>query len=55
MPEDEKAVEVGFFTAPEFKRWGAMLNHVYPVAKGDQFMELLTAIEEADDERRRLR
>jgi hypothetical protein len=50
MPNDHQFVAIGFFTAPEFKRWGKRLEHIYPIEDNDQFKDLLNAIDEADKE-----
>ena len=52
MPNDHEFVAIGFFTAPEFKRWGKRLEHIYPIEDNDQFKDLLDAIDEADREYR---
>lgn len=48
LPNDDEAVAVGFFTEPEFKRWGRRLEYVYPIEENDQFKDLLDAIDKAD-------
>ena len=48
MPTDDEIVAIGFFTAPEFKRWGAKLRHVHKLEDNRDFEDLLTAIDQAD-------
>jgi hypothetical protein len=45
---DEKIVAVGFFTQPEFLRWGARLRHVHKLEDNCDFEDLITAIDKAD-------
>lgn len=49
MPDDDdKIVAVGFFTAPEFKRWGNTLRHVHKLEDNRDFKDLLDAIDKVD-------
>ena len=48
MHKDDEIVAIGFFTAPEFKRWGAKLRHVHKLEDNRDFDDLLTAIDRAD-------
>ena len=45
---NDQIVAIGFFTGPEFKRWGIRLRHVYSLEDNRDFEDLLSAIDNAD-------
>lgn len=50
---DDKIVAVGLLTERELSLLGSNLSRVWPVEEAPHFHELLSAIDEADEELRR--